>query len=263
MKLSPAIQAAHVSQRFRIMHERPDSVRELFARFFRQNVEYHFFDAVKDVSFNIYPGETVGIVGRNGSGKSTLLKIIAGVYRPSAGHVTVNGTVAPLLELGAGMHPELTGRENIVLNGLLMGYSKAEMIAKQNKIIDFAEIDEFIDTPVKQYSSGMYMRLAFSVATEVDPQILIIDEILTVGDAKFQSKCLDRLDNFRRANKTILLVTHSLTQMKDVCDRAIVLEGGSVVSDNVIDVAVRDFQKLLGLKDEEVLALSTAPANLI
>lgn len=257
----PAIQVEHVSQRFRVMHERPDSVRELFARFFRQKVQYHYFEAVKDVSFDVPPGETVGVVGRNGSGKSTLLKMIAGVYRPTSGRVQVNGTVAPLLELGAGMHPELTGRENIVLNGLLMGYSKAEMLAKANRIIDFSEVGEFIDTPVKQYSSGMYMRLAFSVATEVDPQILLIDEILAVGDAGFQSKCLDRIDRFRRAGKTILLVTHSLKQVADHCDRAILLEAGSVVYDGSGPDVVAEFERRSGISSVDHESLITPVAS--
>ena len=235
---SAAISVEHVTQRFRLMHERPDSLRELFSRFLRQRVQYHDFDAVKDVSFQVGHGEMLGIIGRNGSGKSTLLKIIAGVYTPTSGRVQVNGTLAPLLELGAGMHPELTGRENIVLNGLLMGYSKKQMLERQQRIIDFAEIDEFIDTPVKQYSSGMYMRLAFSVATEVDPQILLVDEILAVGDAPFQAKCLERLDKFRRSGKTILLVTHSPKQVIDLCDRAIVIDHGRAVFDGAPKRAV-------------------------
>src|SRR4051812_32061876 len=172
------IQVENVSQRFRVIRERPDTVRELFAKFLRKDANIHEFEAVGGVSFSVAAGEMVGIMGRNGSGKSTLLKIVAGGYRPSLGGVKVQGTVAPLLELGAGFHHELTGRENILLNGLLMGYSKADMVEREQRIIDFAEIEEFIDVPVKQYSSGMYMRLAFSVATEVDPDILLIDEIL-------------------------------------------------------------------------------------
>lgn len=251
-----AIKVEHVSQRFRVMHERPDSIRELFSRFFRHNVEYHHFEALKDVSFEVGRGEIVGIIGRNGSGKSTLLKIVAGVYKPTAGRVQVNGTLAPLLELGAGMHPELTGRENIVLNGLLMGFSKAEMLDKQSKIIDFSEIGEFIDTPVKQYSSGMYMRLAFSVATEVDPQILICDEILAVGDVSFQAKCLDRIDNFKRSGKTILLVSHSLAQIMEHCDRAILLDHGKCVLDGSAHEVVDEFARQSGLPmaEHELLA---------
>ena len=160
----------------------------------------------------------MGLIGRNGSGKSTLLKIAAGVYKPTSGKVTVSGTLAPLIELGAGFHHELTGRENILLNGLLMGYSKNEMKDRENNIIEFAEIGEFIDSPVKQYSSGMYMRLAFAVATEVDPEILLIDEILAVGDTSFQQKCFDRIRDFQKAGKTILLVSHAMGQIEKHCD---------------------------------------------
>ncbi|HSU61067.1 MAG TPA: ABC transporter ATP-binding protein [Bryobacteraceae bacterium] len=233
-----AIKVEHITQRFRVIHERPDTLRELFSKFLRHTVQYHDFDAVKDVSFSIQEGEMVGIIGRNGSGKSTLLKIIAGVYRPTAGRVEVHGTIAPLLELGAGMHPELTGRENILLNGLLMGYSKRQMLEREQSIIDFAEIGEFIDAPMKQYSSGMFTRLAFAVATEVDPKILILDEILAVGDTAFQTKCFDRIQRFREAGKTILLVTHSMTQVVDQCDRAILLDRGNLLFDGAPERAV-------------------------
>ena len=228
---SVAIQVENVSRSFRLIQERPDTLREVFSRFFRNKYRYHDFEALKNVSLTVSEGEMVGIVGRNGSGKSTLLKIIAGVYKPSSGSVTVKGTIAPLLELGAGMHPELTGRENIVLNGLMMGYSKRDMRDREESIIDFADIGEFIDSPVKQYSSGMYTRLAFAVATEVDPSILIMDEILAVGDSQFQAKCFERLDQFRRRGKTMLLVTHSMEQVVSSCDRAIVLSHGMVVFD--------------------------------
>jgi ABC-type polysaccharide/polyol phosphate transport system ATPase subunit len=206
-------------------------MRELFSSFFRHKVTYHDFDAVKNVSLEVPQGHMVGLVGRNGSGKSTLLKIIAGVYKPTAGRVHVEGTLAPLIELGAGFHHELTGRENILLSGLLMGYSKEEMRRREQSIIDFAEIGEFIDAPVKQYSSGMHMRLAFAVATEVDPQILIIDEILAVGDASFQQKCFARIRSFRESGKTILFVSHSMQQIVEQCDRAVLLEHGAVLAD--------------------------------
>jgi ABC-type polysaccharide/polyol phosphate transport system ATPase subunit len=233
-----AIVVQNVFQRFRVIHERPDTVRELFSRFFRKEYNYHDFDAVHDVSFTVPKGEVVGIIGRNGSGKSTLLKIIAGVYRPTRGRVQVAGQVAPLIELGAGMHGELTGRENIVLNGLMMGYSKKQMLEREERILDFAEIGDFIDVPVKQYSSGMYMRLAFSVATEVDPDVLVIDEILAVGDMPFQRKCFDRLQRFRNSGKTILLVTHSLDQIEEVCDRCLVLDRGKLMYDGIPSEAI-------------------------
>jgi homopolymeric O-antigen transport system ATP-binding protein len=224
------IRLENITQRFRVIQERPDTLRELFSTFFRHESTYHDFDAVKNVSFEVPKGQMLGLIGRNGSGKSTLLKIIAGVYRPTAGTVQVRGTVAPLIELGAGFHHELTGRENILINGLLMGYSKREMQQREERIIDFADIGDFIDSPVKQYSSGMYMRLAFSVATEIDPEILLIDEILAVGDAPFRQKCFERLQAFRDAGKTIVFVTHSMEQVKAHCDRAILIERGSIMA---------------------------------
>lgn len=227
---SIAIRLENVTQRFRVIHERPDTLRELFSRFLRHQVSYHDFDAIKDVSLEIPRGQMVGVIGRNGSGKSTLLKIIAGVYRPNPGRVHVDGSLAPLIELGAGFHHELTGRENILLNGLLMGYSGEDMRAREQSIIEFADVGEFIDAPIKQYSSGMYMRLAFAVATEVDPEILIVDEILGVGDAVFQQKCLARIGAFRDAGKTILFVSHNMQVVED-CDRAVLLNQGSLVAD--------------------------------
>lgn len=232
------IKVSNVTQRFRVVQERPDTLRELFAKFFRHQSKVHDFEAVKNASFEIAHGEMVGILGHNGSGKSTLLKIIAGVYRPTSGKVEVRGTIAPLLELGAGFHPELTGRENITLNGLLLGYSKREIRGREEKIIEFADIGEFIDAPVKQYSSGMYTRLAFAVATEVNPDILVMDEILAVGDIQFQEKCFARLQRFRAMGKTILLVTHSVSQVLEYCDRSLVMDRGQIVFDGDPEGAV-------------------------
>jgi ABC-type polysaccharide/polyol phosphate transport system ATPase subunit len=228
---SPVIKVENVTQRFRLIHERPDSLRELFTKFFRHKSEFHNFEAVRNVSFDVHEGEMVGLIGRNGSGKSTLLKLVAGVYKPTFGRVEVHGSIAPLIELGAGFHGELTGRENVLMNGLLMGFTKREMKAREKSIIDFADIGDFIDSPVKQYSSGMYTRLAFAVATEVNPDILVVDEILAVGDTAFQQKCFERLENFRRSGKTILFVTHSLGQIVEHCDRALYLDKGRIVAD--------------------------------
>jgi ABC-type polysaccharide/polyol phosphate transport system ATPase subunit len=243
------IDVENVTQRFRVIHERPDSLRELFARFFKQRMTYHDFEAVSDVSLKIRQGDMIGIVGRNGSGKSTLLKIISGVYRPTAGRLTVKGNIAPLIELGAGMHSDLTGRENILLNGLMMGYSKREMRQREESIIEFAEIGDFIDVPVKQYSSGMYMRLAFSVATEVDPDILVLDEILAVGDMQFQQKCFDRLRRFREAGKTILMVTHSMSPVEEYCNRAVLLNKGRIVLDSTPSEVVEQFTQIGGARE--------------
>jgi ABC-type polysaccharide/polyol phosphate transport system ATPase subunit len=229
------IRVEHLTQRFRVIHERPDTLRELFVKRFRGTSNVENFEALKDVSFNVYHGEMLAIVGANGSGKSTLLKAISGVYRPSSGSVYVEGTLASLLELGAGFHPELTGRENIILNGLILGFTRKQMREREQQIVDFSGIGDFIDVPVKQYSSGMYMRLAFAVATEVDPDVLVVDEILAVGDAPFQAKCFARLENFRQAGKTILFVSHSTAQVKQYCDRAILLEHGRVVMDDTAD----------------------------
>ena len=240
----PVIRLENVTQRFRVIQERPDTVRELFSKMFHQSSSVYDFEAVKNVSFEVARGEALAIIGRNGSGKSTLLKLIAGVYRPTRGSVTVAGTLAPLIELGAGFHHELTGRENILINGLLMGYSKSEMLERQQRIIDFAEIGEFIDAPVKQYSSGMYMRLAFAVAIEVDPEILVVDEILAVGDMGFQQKCFERLRRFRQTGKTILLVTHSMANVEEHCDRALLIDHGSLIVDGPPEEAIATYRAL-------------------
>ncbi|HZS52976.1 MAG TPA: ABC transporter ATP-binding protein [Bryobacteraceae bacterium] len=243
---SIAINVENVTQRFRVFKERPDSIRALFAKFFRHEIQVQDFDAVKDVSFHVGQGEMVGIVGRNGSGKSTLLKMVAGVYQPTTGRVTVNGTIAPMIELGAGFHMELTGRENILVNGLLLGYSKREMREREQTIIDFAEIGDFINAPVKQYSSGMYMRLAFAVAIEVDPDILLVDEILSVGDMAFQEKCFERLRRFRAAKKTILFVTHNPSDIEEYCDRAILLDHGHLLLDGKPHEVIETYKAISG-----------------
>ncbi len=224
-----------------MIKERPDTVRELFARFKRRKTTYHDFEAVSGVSLEIGKGETVGLIGRNGSGKSTLLKIVAGVYRPTSGTVFVEGNLAPMIELGAGMHHELTGRENILINGLLMGFSKELMLQREQSIINFADLGEFIDAPVKQYSSGMYMRLAFAVATEVDPDVLVVDEILAVGDHNFQEKCLRRLRAFRDAGKTILFVSHNMEQVERSCERVIFLDKGKIIADDTPAAAIKEY----------------------
>jgi ABC-type polysaccharide/polyol phosphate transport system ATPase subunit len=234
-----------VVQRFRVIHERPDTLREMFAKIYHHRSSFHDFDALKHVTFQVSRGEMLGIIGRNGSGKSTLLKLIAGVYLPTSGQVRVTGTIAPLIELGAGFHHELTGRENILLNGLLLGLTKRQILEREEQIIEFAELGQFIDAPVKQYSSGMYMRLAFAVATEVDPDVLLIDEILAVGDEAFQEKCFERIRRFREQKKTILYVTHDTGSVRTFCDRALLLHNGELVLDGSPEQVLSHYEQLI------------------
>ena len=233
----------NVAQRFRVIRERPDTLREAFAHLFRNRTSYYNFEALKGISFTVHDGEVLGIIGRNGSGKSTILKIMAGVYRPTSGVVNIRGKVAALIELGAGFHPDLTGRENIVLNGLLLGLSKREIQSREEQILEFAELGEFIDSPVKQYSSGMFMRLGFAVATEVDPDILLVDEILAVGDESFQQKCLARIEDFRRRGKTIIVVSHDLESVRKLCRRTLLIGEGVLLFDGPPDEGVMRYHE--------------------
>ena len=195
--------------------------------------------ALKDVSVDIRPGEAVGIIGRNGAGKSTLLKVLGRITAPTSGRIRVRGRVGSLLEVGTGFHPELTGRENVFLNGAIIGMGRKEIAAKFDAIVDFAEIDRFIDTPVKRYSSGMYVRLAFSVAAHMEPDILLIDEVLSVGDLAFQRKCMEHAKRLRRRDATLLFVSHNMFAIKAMCDRAIYLSGGQVALDGTTEEVAR------------------------
>src|SRR5205814_6341683 len=186
------------------------------------------FPALQDVSFMVPAGKTYGVIGRNGSGKSTLLKLVAGITKPTSGTVQVHGRVSALIELGAGFHPEISGRENVFINGIMLGLTKREVARRFDEIVEFAELRDFIDAPVKTYSSGMYMRLGFAVAIHVDPGVLLVDEVLAVGYERFTHKCLDKFAEFRRRGKTILLVTHSLTVVERFCDEAVWLDEGAV-----------------------------------
>jgi lipopolysaccharide transport system ATP-binding protein len=201
------------------------------------------FWAVDDISFDIEPGQRVGIIGRNGAGKSTLLKLLSRVTEPSTGSIRLRGRVASLLEVGTGFHPELTGRENIFLNGVIMGMSRKEIRRKFDEIVAFAEIDRFLDTPVKRYSSGMYVRLAFAVAAHLEPDILVIDEVLAVGDAQFQDKCLGKMEDVGRSGRTVLFVSHSMGAVGRLCERALVLRDGRLGFDGPVDAAIREYMK--------------------
>lgn len=226
MSSEASISLHNVSKLFR--KQKQKTFKEFLPALFGGQSTSETFWALSDVSLEIKKGETFGIIGPNGSGKSTLLKLIAGVTKPTKGSITVNGRIAPLIELGAGFHPELTGRENVVLNGVILGMKRVEVEKKFKDIVDFAELWEFIDQPVKHYSSGMYLRLAFAVAVHTDPEILLIDEILAVGDAAFQAKCMAKMNEFREQGKTIVIVTHALDTVNSFCERAVFLKQGQV-----------------------------------
>ena len=199
------------------------------------------FWALKDVSFDIQQGDRVGIIGRNGAGKSTLLKILSRITEPTSGRVSIKGRVASLLEVGTGFHPELTGRENIYLNGAILGMSQAEIKSKFDEIVAFAEVEKFLDTPVKRYSSGMYVRLAFAVAAHLEPEILIVDEVLAVGDAQFQKKCLGKMEEVGKEGRTVIFVSHSMPTVTSLCSRAILLESGRVVKEGTTSAVVMHY----------------------
>ncbi len=217
-----------ISVRYHLPSERIGTFKEYAIRFLQRRLRFNSFWALDDVSLSVYSGEVLGIIGKNGAGKSTMLKVISRVLRPTRGRVVVFGKVAPLLELGAGFHPELTGRENIFLNGALLGYSRQEMTSCFEHILDFSELHDFIDAPIRTYSSGMYARLGFAVATAHQPDILIVDEILGVGDEAFQRKCANRIDQFRKNGATILLVSHSMEAIHGLCQRVVWINHGKI-----------------------------------
>jgi len=218
------------------------------------------FAALTGVTFNVREGSTFAVIGRNGSGKSTLLKLVAGISKPTSGIVEVNGRVSALIELGAGFHPEITGRENVFINGIMLGLSKREISRLFDQIVEFAELDDFIDAPVKTYSSGMYMRLGFAVAIHVNPDVLLIDEVLAVGDEAFVHKCLDKISEFRRRGKTILLVTHSLGLVEKMADEALWLDNGEIRHRGDPKKVVDSYLAQVTSRDEEALAAATAKA---
>src|SRR5574337_620691 len=246
-----SIRVEGLSKRYEIYAQPADRLKQMILprvqRAMRRPARNYFneFWALRDVGFNVRKGETVGIVGRNGSGKSTLLQMICGTLNPTLGTVAVNGRIAALLELGAGFNPEFTGRENARLGGLLYGLSEQELDARFDAILDFAEIGDFIDQPVKTYSSGMYVRLAFAVAINVSPDVLVVDEALSVGDEAFQRKCFARIDAIRDAGATVLFVSHAAGTVVELCDRAILLDQGEMIADGAPKCVVARYHKLL------------------
>ena len=217
-----------VSMRFKLEEDHSGSLKETFTKLFSGGLKFKDFYALSDVSFDVYKGDVLGIIGRNGAGKSTVLKIISGIMKPTKGNVARYGNIVPMLELGSGFDMDLSGRENVFLNGAILGYDKKFLYDKYEEILDFSELHEFIDMPLRNYSSGMIMRLAFSIATVVEPEILIVDEILAVGDENFQKKSRARMMELMGGGTTVLFVSHDMTQIREMCNRVVWLDGGRV-----------------------------------
>lgn len=236
-----------------LLHGKTDPLAPIGAEAHQVRIVGETFWALRDVSFEVREGEVVGLIGRNGAGKSTLLKILSQVTAPTSGEIKINGRVASLLEVGTGFHPDLTGRDNVFLNGAILGMSKREIRSKFDQIVDFSGIEEFIDTPVKRYSSGMYVRLAFAVAAHLDPEILIVDEVLAVGDAEFQKKCLGKMENVARGGRTVLFVSHNMSAIRSLCRTAILLDGGKVEEKGSAATVLDNY--LSSLHEESALAI--------
>jgi len=239
---APAIELTGVTVSFSVPTDVIPTVKEYAIRKLRGNVEKRELVALRDVSFSVLPGERVGVIGQNGAGKSTLFRAIARVRRPTSGRVVVRGRGAHVLELGLGFHGELTGRENVILQGTIMGFSRRDMLERMDAIAAFSELEEFLDAPVRTYSSGMAARLGFAVATDVDPDILLVDEVLAVGDLRYQAKCFDRMSHFRERGKTFLLVSHALDDVVEVCQRVLWISGGQIVADGPASEVVEAYR---------------------
>ena len=239
------IQCTAVHKNFPMYHHFSGGLKNLLLHFPTafKSMRKSSFTALKDISFEVFAGETIGVIGINGAGKSTILGLLAGVLKPSSGQVIVDGRIAPLLELGAGFHPELSGRENILLNGILLGMLKREVEEKSDAIIEFSELEEFIDQPIRTYSSGMLARLGFSVAVHCNPDILLVDEVLAVGDQDFQKKCIEKMLVFKQEQKTIVFVSHNTDEILKVCDRAIWIDQGIVYRDGQPDEVINEYIK--------------------
>lgn len=237
MENDVVVSVQNVDMAFNLNKEKVDNLKEYFIKLVTHKLEYKKFYGLKDVSFEVKKGEHLAILGLNGAGKSTLLKTIVGVYKPSSGHVETKGVIAPLLELGAGFDPNYSGRENIYLYGAIMGYDRAFIDKKYDEIVEFSELGNFIEIPIKNYSSGMKARLGFSIATAVEPDILILDEVLSVGDAGFRRKSLAKVKSLFETGVTVLFVSHNIEQVKSICDKAILLEHGKIIAQgDVADV---------------------------
>lgn len=239
-----AIDVVDVSKAFRLPHEQVSSFKGALVNFKRRQRGYERQQVLQDISFQIKKGDFFGIVGKNGSGKSTLLKILAGIYAPDTGGVTVNGKLTPFIELGVGFSPELSGRENVYLNGALLGFSRKQMAAMYDEIVDFAELDRFMDQKLKNYSSGMQVRLAFSIAIKVNSDILVLDEVLAVGDMSFQNKCFKHFEQLKKERKTVVLVTHDMKNVLKFCNRALVIDRSKLIKVTTPKEASKIYEEL-------------------
>ncbi|MBR6137610.1 MAG: ABC transporter ATP-binding protein [Bacilli bacterium] len=247
MEKDVAIKVSHVSKDFKLYYDKAHTLKEKLLFFSRKNREKnHILHVLKDINLEVKQGESVALIGTNGSGKSTLLKLMTKIIYPNKGRITTVGKLTSLLELGAGFHDDFTGRENIYFNASIFGLTRKEIDSKINEIIEFSELKEFIDNPVRTYSSGMYMRLAFSVAINVQADILLIDEILAVGDHHFQEKCFKKLKELKAAGKTIVIVTHDMNQVRQFCDRAVWLYEGEVRKDGKVEEVLDEYSKVCG-----------------
>ncbi|HZP55305.1 MAG TPA: ABC transporter ATP-binding protein [Candidatus Saccharimonadales bacterium] len=245
------ISVANIGKVFKLPHEKTSSVKSLVVNFYRRKRTYEIQQALQDVSFEIKKGEFFGIVGRNGSGKSTLLKILAGIYRPTEGNVQTKGKIVPFIELGVGFNPELTGRDNVFLNGALLGFSNKEMKTMYHDIVEFAELEKFMDQRLKNYSSGMEVRLAFSLAIRAKADILLIDEVLAVGDADFQRKCFNYFNQLRGSDTTVVFVSHDMGAIREYCDRALLIEDSKILAIGSTDEVTEKYLRLF-MKDEKI-----------
>ena len=243
MSKQPAIIVDNVSMKFNLSKEKVDSLKDYIIKSIKKEIKYNEFWALQNVSFTVEKGDRVGILGLNGAGKSTLLKVIAGVFKPTEGSVTKHGKMVPLLELGAGFDQQYTGKENIYLYGAMLGYSKEFIDEKYDEIVKFSELKDFIDVPIKNYSSGMKSRLGFSIATVVSPKILILDEVLSVGDAKFRKKSEKKVLSMFDSGVTVLFVSHSLAQVQRICNKAMILEKGKLIAYGDIDTFLNSMRK--------------------
>ena len=240
------IRVEHVSMKFHLNRNRTNSLKEWAVSLIRRNIRYEDFCALKDISFTVNKGEIVGIIGQNGSGKSTLLKVISGIYTPTVGRAVTAGRIAPMLELGSGFDYELTGKENVFLNGAILGFDEAFLKSKYDEIVEFSELGDFIHQPLKTYSSGMVMRLAFSIATLIEPEILIVDEILAVGDERFQARSMERMLKLIHGGATVLMVSHNLNQIRSLCTRAIWLKDGIIQWEGNVQEVCDEYQHYMG-----------------